>query len=71
MGHVLVDSRTGNEISKGDHVTDFRGDRFKLADFTPGVTTESTGRVILEDSEGHQRALYPSVINAKIVRIPD
>jgi hypothetical protein len=63
----LIDKKTRREIKTGDKVTDFRGIRWTLEGFTPPVSTNSTGRVFLQDADGEISQFYPGVIDAMII----
>lgn len=64
--HILVDTITGEPVSVGDIVTDFRGDEAVILGGTPPHKPSSTGRVYVRSTEGDWSGEYfPSVYNLK------
>ena len=64
----LIHLKNNEEIKIGATVADYRGDIWKLTNFTPPKHPGSTGRVTLENKFGTPAEYYPGVINAKIVK---
>ena len=67
----LVHLDSGEEVTKGEQVLDFRNDPGVVTDWTPPKNPQSTGRVYVRnvdepaDHSGH--GYYPSVFNMKFV----
>lgn len=68
MKAKLINETTGVELVVGQEVVDFRGDKSILLGFRVPQSSNSTGRVIVQEEGGEfPREFYPSVIGAKIV----
>lgn len=68
METKLINTTTGQELTIGQEVTCFRGEKYTLVGFRAPKHEASTGRVIVK-KEGSKWSdeFFPSVINAEIV----
>lgn len=67
---ILINITTGEPVSVGDTVTDFRGEEAILTGGTPPHKPSSTGRVFVRSASaevGWSGEYYPSVYNLKWV----
>ena len=66
---TLVNAKTGVEVSVGDEVVTFRGDKCVLSGGRPPAHSASTGRVYVKaNPDGYAAEYFPSVVGAKWVR---
>lgn len=67
----LINVKTGQEVQKGEILTDFRGERVKLVDFTKPQHSSSSGRIYVIDDYGIKKESFPIVCNLKFVEKQD
>jgi hypothetical protein len=60
----LVDRATGEQLSRGDKVETFRGERGRLQDFRAPHKPSSSGRIWVKIGD-YVAEFFPSVINAE------
>ena len=63
----IINETTGEQVNAGQKVQCFRGETHTLCEFYPPKHSASTGRVVVETSEGYQREYFPSVFGLKII----
>ena len=66
---TLVDKKTHKPLVVGQKVKDFRGDNHTLLGGQAPHHSASTGRVHVESVEGWANEYYPSVVDAKWMKL--
>lgn len=67
MTAIAVDKKTGRLVSRGDTITDFRGERLLFV-ACYAKPAPSTGRVVVADLDGkYEREYYPGVFDLEIL----
>lgn len=69
MGLKAFD-KEGNEIKRGDEITDFRGDRATFVMATRESGSRSGKVVVKWDKNGQQYEYYDSVFDLKVKEVP-
>lgn len=68
MKYKVVNLKTNEEVSKGDSLVNFRGEKATFVSFTPPNSFGSTGRIYAtHQSVTHPQPYYPSVFDCTIV----
>lgn len=65
---TLIDTKTGNRITKGQTVTDFRGEAATVTGWQEPLHSASKGRIHVEDAGGAS-AYFPSVYGCRFVEL--